>query len=70
MRTTTGISTEAVFIFTNMLRKLSRTFEPKEREVALRSYKDYLSYYDAHPSEATDVNVNSPKSFLPCQSRC
>jgi len=28
MRTTTGISTEAVFIFTNMLRKLSRTFEP------------------------------------------
>ena len=29
MRTTTGISTEAVFIFTNMLRKLSRTFEPR-----------------------------------------
>jgi DNA polymerase-1 len=29
MRTTTGLSTEAVFIFTNMLRKLSRTFEPK-----------------------------------------
>jgi DNA polymerase I len=29
MRTTTGISTEAVFIFTNMLRKLSRTFEPQ-----------------------------------------
>jgi hypothetical protein len=30
---------------------VSRTFEPKEREVALRSYKDYLSYYDAHPSD-------------------
>jgi DNA polymerase-1 len=29
MRTTTGLSTEAVFIFSNMLRKLSRTFEPK-----------------------------------------
>jgi DNA polymerase-1 len=29
MRTTSGISTEAVFIFNNMLRKLSRTFEPK-----------------------------------------
>ena len=28
MRTTAGLSTEAVFIFTNMLRKLSRTFEP------------------------------------------
>ncbi len=29
MRTTAGLSTEAVFIFTNMLRKLSKTFEPK-----------------------------------------
>src|SRR5580692_3565541 len=29
MRTTGGLSTEAVFIFSNMLRKLSRTFEPK-----------------------------------------
>jgi DNA polymerase-1 len=29
MRTTAGLSTEAVFIFNNMLRKLSRTFEPK-----------------------------------------
>jgi len=29
MRTTAGLSTEAVFIFTNMLRKLSRTFEPR-----------------------------------------
>ncbi len=29
MRTSTGLSTEAVFIFTNMLRKLAKTFEPK-----------------------------------------
>jgi DNA polymerase-1 len=29
MRTSTGVSTEAVFIFTNMLRKLSKSFEPK-----------------------------------------
>ncbi len=29
MRTTAGLSTEAVFIFNNMLRKLSRTFEPQ-----------------------------------------
>src|SRR3954465_1800223 len=29
MRTATGLSTEAVFIFSNMLRKLSRTFEPE-----------------------------------------
>jgi len=29
MRTTAGLSTEAVFIFSNMLRKLTRTFEPK-----------------------------------------
>ena len=29
MRTTTGLSTEAVFIFSNMLKKLSKTFEPQ-----------------------------------------
>ncbi len=29
MRNTAGLSTEAVFIFSNMLRKLSRTFEPQ-----------------------------------------
>ncbi len=29
MRTSTGISTEAVFIFSNMLRKLDKSFDPK-----------------------------------------
>src|SRR5271167_9559 len=29
MRTTTGLATEAVFIFTNMLRKLSKTYKPE-----------------------------------------
>ncbi len=29
MRTTTGIPTEAVLIFHNMLRKLAKTFEPQ-----------------------------------------
>lgn len=29
MRTSTGLSTEAVFIFTNMLRKLAKTFKPE-----------------------------------------
>lgn len=29
MRTSTGLSTEAVFIFTNMLRKLSKTYKPE-----------------------------------------
>ncbi len=29
MRTTAGLPTEAVFIFSNMLKKLSKTFEPK-----------------------------------------
>src|SRR5579863_7144430 len=28
MRTSTGLSTEAVFIFNNMLRKLSKTYKP------------------------------------------
>src|SRR6266487_277182 len=29
MRTSTGLSTEAVFIFTNMLRKLAKTYKPE-----------------------------------------
>ncbi len=29
MRTSTGLSTEAVYIFTNMVRKLQKTFEPR-----------------------------------------
>ena len=29
MRTTTGLSTEAVYIFNNMLRKLAKTFDPE-----------------------------------------
>jgi DNA polymerase I len=51
MRTSAGVSTEAVFIFSNMLRKLSRSFEPDymvaifeslgktHREVAFPEYK-------------------------------
>ena len=51
MRTTTGISTEAVFIFNNMLRKLAKSFEPEfmaaifesigktKREEAFAEYK-------------------------------
>src|SRR5438128_7919724 len=29
MRTNTGLSTEAVFIFNNMLRKLAKTYQPQ-----------------------------------------
>ena len=29
MRTSTGLSTEVAFIFSNMLRKLTRTYEPQ-----------------------------------------
>ena len=51
MRTSTGLSTEVVFIFNNMLRKLSRTYEPAymaavfeslgktDREVEYAEYK-------------------------------
>jgi len=37
MRTTTGLSTEAVFIFTNMLRKLSKTFAPQHMVAVFES---------------------------------
>jgi hypothetical protein len=33
-------------------RLLARGFEPKERDIVLSSYRDYLSYYDSVPSDA------------------
>jgi hypothetical protein len=33
-------------------RVLARSFDPKEREIVLSSYRDYLSYYDSAPSDA------------------
>lgn len=33
-------------------RLLARPLDNREREVATRSYKDYLNYYDAHPGDA------------------
>ncbi len=38
MRTTTGLSTEAVFIFNNMLRKLTRTYEPDYMVAVFESF--------------------------------
>jgi Protein of unknown function (DUF1553) len=36
-------------------RLLSRSFEPKERDVVLSSYRDYLSYYDSSPADANKL---------------
>ncbi len=47
---------------------LSRSFEPNERAIAERSYKDYLSYYDSHPSDAKKllaVGDSKPNSKIP-----
>jgi hypothetical protein len=33
-------------------RVLARPFEAKEREITTRAYRDFMSYYDAHPDEA------------------
>jgi DNA polymerase-1 len=37
MRTSTGLSTEAVYIFTNMVRKLQKTFEPRHMAAVFES---------------------------------
>ncbi len=36
-------------------RLLARSFDEKEREIVKRSYRDYLSHYDAHPSDAAKL---------------
>jgi uncharacterized protein DUF1553/uncharacterized protein DUF1549/cytochrome c/concanavalin A-like lectin/glucanase superfamily protein len=44
-------------------RLLARSFDPKEREVVLSSYKDYLSYYDSTPADAKKlVSVGESKA--------
>ncbi len=36
-------------------RLLGRTFGDKERDIVRRSYRDYLAFYDAHPSDAAKL---------------
>jgi DNA polymerase-1 len=57
MRTSTGLSTEAVFIFTNMLRKLSKTFRPEYMAAVFESIGPTLreqefAEYKANRAEA------------------
>src|SRR5712692_693963 len=57
MRTTTGLSTEAVFIFTNMLRKLAKTYKPEYIAAVFESLGPTLreqefAEYKANRSEA------------------
>jgi hypothetical protein len=42
-------------------RLLARSFDDKEREIVKRSYRDYLSHYDAHPTDAAKL-LNSGES--------
>ncbi|MGD1070921.1 MAG: 5'-3' exonuclease H3TH domain-containing protein [Bryobacteraceae bacterium] len=66
MRTTAGISTEAVFIFNNMLRKLSRTFEPKYMAAIFESIgkthreTEYAEYKANRTEMPTDLAEQIP----------
>jgi len=57
MRTSTGLSTEAVFIFTNMLRKLTKTYKPEHIAAVFESIGPTLreqefAEYKANRAEA------------------
>jgi DNA polymerase-1 len=57
MRTSTGLSTEAVFIFTNMLRKLAKTYKPEHIAAVFESIGPTLreqefAEYKANRAEA------------------
>src|SRR5215468_672062 len=57
MRTSTGISTEAVYIFNNMLRKLAKEHDPPyiaaivARTAGASHRKEALAYYKANRKE-------------------
>jgi hypothetical protein len=49
-------------------RLLARNFDDKERAIVLRSYRDYLAYYESAPSDATkllSVGESKPAATLP-----
>ncbi len=49
-------------------RLLARPLDPREREITRKAYKDYLNYYDSHPSDATKllaVGESKPNPKLP-----
>ena len=49
-------------------RLLARPLEPREREVTLKAYQDYLKYYHSHPSDAQKllaVGESKPNPKLP-----
>jgi hypothetical protein len=51
-------------------RLLSRSFGPKERDIVLSSYRDYLSYYDSAPADAkklVSVGESKPPASLPAE---
>src|ERR1700692_2043293 len=57
MRTSTGLSTEAVYIFTNMLRKLAKTYKPEYMAAVFESIGPTLreqefAEYKANRAEA------------------
>ena len=59
MRTSTGLSTEAVFIFNNMLRKLTRTYEPDYMVAVFESFgkthrETEYAEYKANRTETPD----------------
>ena len=59
MRTSAGLSTEAVFIFSNMLRKLTRTYEPAYMVAVFESIgkthrETEFAEYKANRSETPD----------------
>jgi hypothetical protein len=48
-------------------RVLARPFGAKEREITTRAYRDFMSYYDAHPDEARKLvaaGASDPDSAL------
>src|ERR1700730_18354133 len=66
MRTGTGVSTEAVFIFNNMLRKLSKTYKPAWIAAVFESVgptlreQEFAAYKANRPQLAPDLGEQLP----------
>ena len=68
MRTSTGLSTEAVYIFNNMLRKLSKTHQPEYIAAVFESGAptQRMQEFAEYKANRAEAPPDRPSSFPTC----
>jgi len=75
MRTSTGFSTEAVYIFNNMVRKLTREYQPTHIAAVFESGEpthrlEEFAEYKANRAETPPDLLEQSRTCAGCSKRC